>query len=119
MLKNVGIQLHHFLNFLGFGQLVHQKAVSKFVEFALTWRYTGKGYEAPAGMIEPFSGYDTIINSLMGHPLCKARMEKEAKAWERKHIRSLGRIYNRNHQFSSGSVSLKNCRLIISFFESA
>ena len=72
-----------FLKFLGFGQLVHQKAVSKFVEFALTWRYTGKGYEAPAGMSEPFSGYDTIINSLMGHPLCKARMEKEAKAWEK------------------------------------
>ena len=71
-----------FLKFLGFGQLVHQKAVSKFVEFALTWRYTGKGYEAPKGMSEPFPGYDAIINSLMGHPLCKARMEREAKAWQ-------------------------------------
>lgn len=72
-----------FLKSLGFGQLVHQKAVSKFVKFALTWRYTGKGYEAPSGMSEPFSGYDAIINSLMGHPLCQARMKREAKAWEK------------------------------------
>jgi hypothetical protein len=72
-----------FMKFLGFGQLVQQKAVSKFIEFALTWRYTGKGYEAPQGIKEPFSGYDAIINSLMGHPLCKVRMEMEAKAWDK------------------------------------
>lgn len=79
-----------FLKFLGFGQLIHQKAVSKFVEFALTWRYTGRGYEAPSGMREPFSGFDAIINSLMGHPLCKARMEKEAKAWEEAYKKNRG-----------------------------
>lgn len=77
-----------FLKFLGFGQLIHQKAVSKFIEFALTWRYTGKGYEAPYGMSEPFAGYDAIINSLMGHPLCKARMEREAKAWQEAYKKS-------------------------------
>lgn len=71
------------LKFSGFGSLIKHNALSKFIAFSLTWKYTGKGYEAPKGMSAPFSGYDDIINSLMGHPRCKAEMEKQARLWQK------------------------------------
>jgi hypothetical protein len=79
-----------FFRFPGFGSLVKHNAISKFIEFAMSWRYTGKGYEPPDGMSAPFSGYDDIIGSLMAHPLCKAEMAKQTKLWEesQKHARA-------------------------------
>lgn len=71
------------MKFPGFGSLLRYNAVSKFISFALSWRYTGKGYHAPKGMAAPFSGYDSIIDSLMGHPTCKAEMDKQVRAWQR------------------------------------
>lgn len=71
------------LQFSGFGELIKQNAVSKMVHFIEHWHYSGHGFEPPKGMSEPFSGYDTIINALMGHPKCKAELEKQVKAWER------------------------------------
>lgn len=71
------------LKFSAFGSLIKHNALSKFIAFSLSWRYTGKGYEAPKGMSSPFSGYDDIINSLMGHPRCKAEMERQSRAWQK------------------------------------
>ncbi len=68
--------------FSGFASLIKHNAVSKFITFAQNWKYTGKGYEMPKGMAAPFSGYDDIIQSLMGHPRAKAKMATEKKKWE-------------------------------------
>lgn len=71
------------LKFPGFGVLLQKRALSKMVEFAAHWRYSGRNnYDPPSGMSEPFSGYDEVINALMGHPLCKAKMAEEAAKWE-------------------------------------
>lgn len=75
--------LPSFLKFPGFGEILKQNAFSKFIEFGVSWKYTGKGYEPPPGMKEPFSGYDDIIIALMAHPLCQARMAREIKAWKK------------------------------------
>ncbi len=83
LLKKGWDSLPSVMQFTGFGSLVQHNAVSKFISFAINWRYTGSGYHAPKGMEAPFSGYDAIIDSLMGHPRCKAEMEKQTKAWQK------------------------------------
>lgn len=71
------------MQFSGFASLIECNAVSKFISFAINWRYTGKDYHAPRGMASPFPGYDSIIDALMGHPKCVAEMEKQIKAWQK------------------------------------
>lgn len=73
------------LQFSGFASLIQHKAISKFIAFATSWRYSGKGYDAPRGMSAPFSGYDDIINSLAGHPKCMAEFRRQADLWEQAH----------------------------------
>lgn len=83
LLQKCWAALPSIFKFSGFGSLIEHRALSKLVSFAMAWRYSGKGYEAPCGMTEPFSGYDDVMNSLMGHPLCKAEMAKQTALWEK------------------------------------
>lgn len=71
------------LRFPGFASLIKHNALSKFISFATSWRYSGVGYDPPKGMSEPFSGYDDIINSLIGHPKCVAEFKRQGELWER------------------------------------
>lgn len=60
-------------------------SLSRFAEFMTTrWHYSGSGYaKPPRGFSEPFSGFDTIVNSLMGHPSCRAEVNKQIAGWEK------------------------------------
>jgi hypothetical protein len=59
-------------------------SLSNFAKFMTGWHYSGDGYSGPPkGFSEPFSGFDKIVNALMGHPRCRAEAGKQAKAWEK------------------------------------
>lgn len=83
ILQKLNSSIPSELRFDGFAELIRQNAASKMVRFAQGWSYSGKGYEPPKGISAPFSGYDSIINALMGHPRCKAEMQKQTKLWEK------------------------------------
>lgn len=59
-------------------------SLSNFARFMAGWRYSGDGYSGPPrGFPEPFSGFDKIVNALMGHPRCRVEAKKQADAWEK------------------------------------
>lgn len=59
-------------------------SLSSFARFMAGWHYSGDGYSGPPrGFSEPFTGFDKIVNALMGHPRCRVEAEKQAKAWEK------------------------------------
>lgn len=59
-------------------------SLPRFAEFMAGWHYSGSGYsKPPRGFPEPFSGFDTIVNALMGHPSCRAEVNKQIAGWEK------------------------------------